>query len=108
MDGISTTHHVEKPAPSTSPAKRQQPHAPQHLGGRGSYELKPRGEVLRDLTREGSGDVDTSSEASALLDAWRAALFLGEPLGEGGNWYDLEMRALACQILASAGLPIRF
>ncbi|WP_396027128.1 HNH endonuclease [Actinomyces sp. Z3] len=61
------------------------------------HELKPRGPIPIDLTREGKGIVDASTEASTLLDAWRAALFLGEPLGEGGDWYDLETRALACQ-----------
>lgn len=46
------------------------------------HELKPRGDIPADLTRDGGGEVDSGAETLELKALWQAAIFTGFPLNE--------------------------
>lgn len=65
---------------------------PSNLRGicRACHELKPRGEIPADLTRDRLDSVDASEESRELIQSWRAALFSFSPLGESPEWSNLQ------------------
>ena len=65
--------------------------APENLRGlcRSCHEMKPRGAVPDDLTRDGNGKVDDTPTAAVLQTAWLAAIRASEPLGDTPEWHNL-------------------
>lgn len=55
--------------------------------------LKARGEIPDDLTRDGTGTIDTSEQSQELRQLWRLAQRSRQPLDEAPEWRDLRERA---------------
>lgn len=55
--------------------------------------LKARGEIPDDLTRDGTGTIDTSEQSQELRQLWRLVLRSRQPLDEALEWRDLRERA---------------